>query len=256
MTKLRISCRALTAAVAVSCSTAMTATSCSTEKEDVPPASEKIVFSEESGVYNGVALPCRKAVIGSETEKPVLVLYLHGGSAKGTDNRAQIEEKGLLSICDYLSGKRLHSVVVVPQCPPEASWGGRMTAVLEALTANCATRYGADAERLYLFGGSMGGTGSWELVSACRDRFAAAMPVAGNPSRCDPAAVASTPVLTVMGTADALMNARTAADFCTRVTAVGGTIRFDLETGWDHGATCTDSYTAERPDWVFARRRP
>lgn len=233
----------------------MVAVSCSTDKEAVQPDTEEPVFSEESGTYNGVRLPYRKAVIGSPDDKPLLVLYLHGGSARGTDNRAQIREKGLIAICDYLKDKNLHSVVIAPQCPSDALWGGRMTVALEALTDDCTARYGAEPGRVYLFGGSMGGTGSWLLISACHDRFAAAMPVAGNPSRCDAAAVVPTPVLTVMGTADALVDAQTAADFCTRVAALGGEVRFDTEPGWGHGTTCTESYTAERLDWVFAHRR-
>lgn len=40
-----------------------------------------------------------------------------------------------------------------------------------------------DGDRIYILGGSMGGTGTWSMASAYPGLFAAAMPVAGNPSK-------------------------------------------------------------------------
>lgn len=38
----------------------------------------------------------------SNTEKPCLALYLHGGSSRGNDNQTQMGEAGIDSISNYL----------------------------------------------------------------------------------------------------------------------------------------------------------
>ena len=65
----------------------------------------------------------------------------------------------------------------------------------------------------------MGGTGTWTMLSTCPELFAAAMPVAGNPSGCDAEKVAQTPLFTVMGTADAIMKIPTVEDFLSSMDA-------------------------------------
>ncbi len=55
-----------------------------------------------------------------------------------------------------------------------------MTGVLRALVLSYTDDGSADADRMYIFGGSMGGTGTWTMLSTCPELFAAAMPVAGN----------------------------------------------------------------------------
>lgn len=52
-------------------------------------------------------------------------------------------------------------------------------AVLGAIEEVCLD-YNIDRERIYVTGGSMGGTGSWQLGCSYADRFAGIMPIAGN----------------------------------------------------------------------------
>lgn len=74
-----------------------------------------------------------------------------------------------------------------------------------------------DPDRIYLMGGSMGGTGVWKMASAYPYLFAAVMPVAGNPDTVDAALLANTPVYTVMGTGDNLMNIAPVTSFMERL---------------------------------------
>ena len=101
----------------------------------------------------------------------------------------------------------------------------------------------------------MGGTGTWCQLSYYPNFYAAAMPVAGNPTGCDAANVATTPVLTVMGSADAMMSIDDVEYFMTDVIAAGGTIQLDIEQGWSHPITCEQSYTKERLDWLFSHTK-
>ena len=104
-------------------------------------------------------------------------------------------------------------------------------------------------------GGSMGGTGTWCQVSNYPDFYAAAMPVAGNPTGMSAEAVAKTPVYTVMGTADNIMSIDAVETFQTQVLAAGGILILEVETGWTHQDTCEKSYTDSRLEWLFSKTR-
>lgn len=201
----------------------------------------------------GITIPYRIAETGtSGSGKRALVLYLHGGSSKGTDNETQMSEAAIDSIAIFLDREGINALFVVPQCPSDKSWGGPVLGVLKALTDRYTDGGDADPSRIYLFGGSMGGTGTWSMLSAYPGLFAAAMPVAGNPSKCDAASVAKTPVFTVMGTADKLMNIDATAGFVDRLRAEGGEAMFETEEGYTHEMTCIRSYTSPRLRWVFS----
>lgn len=213
-----------------------------------------LVFEAEKIVSAGIEMPYRVAHTDG-VGNPSLVIYLHGGSSKGNDNDTQMKEAGIDSIANYLDFKQLNAVYLVPQCPSDKSWGGPMLGVLKALIDSYVRLESLDDTDVYIFGGSMGGTGTWSMLSAYPHLFTAAMPVAGNPSKCDVDNVATTPVYTVMGTSDRIMSVETASDFINELNARGAITRFDIEEGWTHEMTCIQSYTTERLDWVFEHSR-
>jgi predicted peptidase len=213
--------------------------------------------SKESITAMGFTMGYRKSMFGSEGNmtKPCLVVYLHGGSSKGNDNMKQLQEPGTDSIANYLQASGINAIFLIPQCPADKSWGGPMNAVLKAMMDKYVEAGMVDADRVYLFGGSMGGTGTWGMLSAYPNYFAAAMPVAANPSKSDAEAVATTPAFTVMGTADVLMKVETAADFVEKLQQLADDVVMETEEGWTHEMTCIESYTTRRLDWVFSHQR-
>lgn len=213
-----------------------------------------LVFEADKVISGGIEMPYRIA----KTEKArnlSVVIYLHGGSSKGNDNAVQMNEAGIDSIANYLELKQLNAVYLVPQCPSDKSWGDPMLGVLKTLIDRYARSESSEDTDIYIFGGSMGGTGTWSMLSAYPRLFTADMPVAGNPSKCDADNVATTPVYTVMGTSDRIMSVETASDFINELNSIGGITRFDIEEGWTHEMTCIQSYTTERLDWVFGHSR-
>ena len=235
-------------------------TSCSKDDdtaEEIEQASEALTFTYEQSIFMNTDLPYRKAIIcPTQGEKPALVLYLHGGTSKGADNIAPINETGVSSISNYLMSNHINSVFIVPQCATNNSWGGMINTVLKALIDDYITKGIVDDKRIYIFGGSMGGTGIWSMLSEYPNLFAAAMPVAGNPSGCNAANVAKTPVLTVMGTDDQIMDIDKVSFFINQIANLGGNYRMEIENKWTHETTCTESYTAERLDWIFEYYKP
>lgn len=213
-------------------------------------------FSSHTFTLAQTVLPYRQAdICRSETSPSILVLYLHGGSARGNDNESQLNEAAVSVIYDYLSSRGIPSTLIVPQCPAGGGWTSQLRKVVNDLMRQYAADGAHDANCVYVLGGSMGGTGTWTQLSYFPGFYAAAMPVAGNPTGLNAVNVATTPVRTVMGTADVLMSIPAVQAFQASVEEAGGTVILDTEAGWSHQNTCEQSYTDERLDWLFAHVR-
>lgn len=212
---------------------------------------QDITFSKETYASDGMTLPYRKATIPGTGDKASLVIYLHGGTSKGNDNEAQLKEPGVSNISTWLEDNGRKAIMIVPQCPKDKSWIDTTLDVVAGLLQTFIDRGVADEDKVYIFGGSMGGTGTWNMLASYPDMFAAAMPVAGNPSGLDAEKVAKTPLFTVMGTADRIMKISNVEDFLVKMDAYDAEYKFNIEEGWTHENVCEDSYTTERLNWVF-----
>ena len=249
----------LTFKTLIACAAMLFVASCSGDDETIdiaPTEPQEITFESAQGTYDGVTLPYRRAEINVEADSPAaLVIYLHGGSSKGSDNEAQIAEPGVDSIKNYLRDSGKNAIFLVPQCPADKSWGATMNAALKALIDEQVASGKVDASRIYILGGSMGGSGTWSLLSAYPGLFAAAMPVAGNPAGCIAENVAQTPLFTVMGTDDRIMSIDPVRNFVAQLKYLGDECTMEVESGWTHEITCIQSYTAKRLEWVFSHTK-
>ena len=212
---------------------------------------QEIEFPKETFSDANMTLPYRKATIPGYGDKASLVIYLHGGSSRGDDNETQMQEPGINAIATWLLKNNRKAIILVPQCPTDKTWLGTTQDVLAALLNTYINRGVADADKVYIFGGSMGGTGTWGMLSTHPEMFAAAMPVAGNPTGLNAEEVAKTPVFTVMGTADKLMKISNVETLLTEMDVYHAEYEFNIEDGWTHEDVCKKSYTNERLAWVF-----
>src|SRR5207249_4271134 len=135
-------------------------------------------------------------------KKYPLVLLLHGAGERGTDNQAQLKHGAPLFTKPEVRAK-FPSFVLVPQCPKDQTWSAvkgwtgpvsyseeptdPMTLALGALDA-VLKEFSIDPDRLYVTGLSMGGYGTWDLLTRAHGRWAAAAPVCGGG---DPARIAA-----------------------------------------------------------------
>jgi predicted peptidase len=101
-----------------------------------------------------------------------LILTLHGRGEAGSDINL-VRRQGLPLRVEARGG--LPFVVVAPQCP-DLGWN---VGALGALLDEVLRRYRVDADRVYLVGNIMGGTGTWALAASCPERFAAIAPICG-----------------------------------------------------------------------------
>lgn len=122
-----------------------------------------------------VALPGRLYVPpDASPANPVpLIVYLHGSGASGTNNSLQIEQTP-----DMLASeaKRRGAMLYVPQT--NAGWTATsVTDSVMTMITRAVNELGADSDRLYVTGYSMGGGGTWNMLSRHPGRFAAGLVV-------------------------------------------------------------------------------
>lgn len=133
-------------------------------------------------------------------QKYPLILVLHGSGERGNDNQLQLTHGSKLFLQDEVR-KRFPAIVVFPQCPADNYWSnvdirtdsnekrtftfreGREPTIamdlLMMLIDNLLDRPYIDKNRLYVGGLSMGGMGTFELLSRRPEMFAAAFAICG-----------------------------------------------------------------------------
>ena len=131
------------------------------------------------------------------TKKYPIVVALHGGGERGSDNVNQLTKEELAQpwVRDSVQAKHPH-FVMIPQCPanlawsPSATWDGNrslpnigIVQILDSLKRE----FSLDTTRFYVVGLSMGGFASFELMKWVPTLFAAAVPTAGGGDTAAPA---------------------------------------------------------------------
>ena len=202
-------------------------------------------------------------------KKYPLVVFLHGAGERGDDNKAQLKH-GAPAFAKPDVREKFPCFVFAPQCPKDQTWSAvkgwtdaesfqdepkpAMKLVLGALDA-LTKEFAIDPDRIYVTGLSMGGYGSWDLISRQPEKFAAAIPVCGGGDK-DKAAVAKgVPVWAFHGLADDVVSPARSQEMVTALRAAGGSAVLTEYPGVAH-----DSWTFAYSEpnllpWLFAQRR-
>lgn len=124
-----------------------------------------------------------------------LVLFLHGAGERGNDNEMQLVH-GSQMFLNPVNREKYPAFVIFPQCPSDGYWAFTdrpdsfdnmpaeevmppvLQAVKELLDSYLANPM-VDKSRVYIMGLSMGGMGTYDLVSRFPETFAAAIPICG-----------------------------------------------------------------------------
>ncbi len=109
-----------------------------------------------------------------------LVIYLHGGSDRGTDLK-QLYSSGIPD--QVYRGREFPFVMLAPQCPKHLRWS--TDDWFENFYKEATARYRIDPGRVYLTGPSLGGSGTWYIAARYPETFAAIAPMSGFTSHLD-----------------------------------------------------------------------
>ena len=238
------------------------------------------VFGDKALELQGKKLRYREVLTApQDTAQPFLVIYLHGGSGGGSDNKKQMMSPAVGKIYDYLNGNNIKAYFLVPQCPGNASWngdaprqrnrGGRPSPgerrprepqqceaynkYVKALADYYVREFGVDSTRVYVFGSSMGGQGVWYLLADYPDFFAAAMVASGGYRGYNATQLARTPIICTRGTLET--RSEQVKQLIDDINLFGGNAVFQLLEGLDHHEATSAAFTPERIEWVLSHRR-
>jgi predicted peptidase len=142
---------------------------------------EGVISSEDKKLLYRLLYP----IDYDPTIKYPLVICLHGSSGRGVGNVRQVSSSLMATnLSTPKNRKKYPAFLFVPQCAPNAEWGGLghlpeyNPLVLKAIDS-LEKELPVDATRRYLTGYSMGGYGVWDLIGNYPTMFAAAVPMCG-----------------------------------------------------------------------------
>ncbi len=155
-------------------------------------------FEKRRHTYGGTSLPYRLCPPDEydPLQKYPLVLALHGAGERGNDNEIHIAVHRMATAwADSANQANYPCFVVAPQCPVnnrwvDSDWSSGTYRVSETPESNemqtvndlldsLVREFSVDTDRLYITGLSMGGYGTWDMISRYPNRFAAAIPMSG-----------------------------------------------------------------------------
>ena len=178
------------------------------------------------------------------------MLFLHGGGERGDDlEKVKVHGPPKLSA----AGKDLPYVLVSPQCPAEERWNPHDLAKLVDSVANT---HRVDRRRLYVTGLSLGGGGTWSLLTEYPGKFAAAIPICGRGDLAAAEKLAKTPIRVFVGGKDREQTVQNCQEMTAALKKAGGDAELKLYPDLPH-----DCWTAtyDEPavwEWLLAQRLP
>ena len=212
----------------------------------------------------------------SDGKKFPLLFFLHGYGECGTDNIQQIRVLGGPNLLLDRVLERGDCIIVAPQCqasPAEYNWvpinkqwgtGSRELTEKPTISLAAATELlktflsdeRTDKSRVYAAGISMGGYGTWELITRHPEWFAAAVPVCGSGIPSLAGRLTDIAIWAMHGEADTTVPPQGTRDMENAVKAAGGNkIRTSFYPGVGHNSWPQAYSEKELLDWLFAQKK-
>lgn len=142
-----------------------------------------------------------------------LILFLHGAGERGSDNTKQLN-----NCVQNIANSAPNAIIVAPQCTEGNQWvdtpwsnvsystdtvaESNELQMVMMLLEKLKKEYSVDKDRIYVSGISMGGFGTWDLITRHPNTFAAAIPVCGGADSLKAEVVKDIPIYTFHGESD------------------------------------------------------
>lgn len=235
----------------------------------VPEVANRFAAQTHRGP-SGRSLPYRLLQPDVQTQPVPLVLLLHGAGERGEDNVSQLGNGAGEWLGSAEARRQFPCFVALPQCPIGARWvevdwsashhtlpaqPSPTMALVQSLIDDLQSRLPIDAQRLYIVGLSMGGFGTWDLISRWPQRFAAAVPICGGGDPAQAGALRDLPLWAFHGARDPVVSVDRSRQMIQALRALGGQPRYTELADVAHDAwNATFAHPDLRP-WLFAQRR-
>ena len=212
----------------------------------------------------GQSIPYRLFAPDDKSSRHPLVVWLHGGAGRGSDNLRQItggNTAGARVWTRTENQARFPCFVVAPQCAENQQWAtierAEPTAQLilaYGLIRDLQKRFNIDERRIYLAGQSLGGFGVWSLIMAHPRTFAAAVPLCGGGDQTRGEVLKAEHVWAFHGERDASVSVERSRTMIAAIRRAGGSPRYTEYKGEGHVIWERVFKETELLPWVFAQR--
>ncbi len=198
-----------------------------------------------------------------------LILYLHGSGERGRDNEITLNN-GVLNFVAQEYITIFPSFILVPQCPADYRWVEVHWALPSHImpenislplfhTMNLLDEiiktHPVDTDRLYVTGLSMGGFGTWDLISRYPDKFAAAVPVCGGGDTAKAKLLTKIPVWAFHGELDKVVIPERSLQMVHAINSYGGNARLTLYQQVEHNSWIQAYSDPQMIYWLFSQTK-
>jgi predicted peptidase len=190
-----------------------------------------------------------------KNQKYPLVLWLHGAGSVGRDNIKQISGASLRGTHTWTGSQiqaKYSPFVLAPQT--NRSWIADDELVLELLES-IKTEFSVDPARIYIAGQSMGGYGTWHLISERPALFAAAIPLCGGGDTSRAATLVNIPIWAFHGDADDSVPVAESRKMVAAIKGAGGNPRYTEYKGVGHEVWFKTFQERGLAEWLFAQHK-
>lgn len=235
----------------------------------------EMVFERRENTHNGTTLPYRLYVPFDYTpdkDYPVL-LFMHGAGERGNDGSKHLSGFPVMTNLFNLEEAPIKdAIIIAPQCPTNQKWvdmdwssgtysvdstpeSNEMKCVLDILD-KIFDEFSVDSDRVYVTGVSMGGIGTWDLITRHGDIFAAAVPMCGTGDASKGAVLKNIPIWTVHGNSDPTVPFSGTKNVVDAIKAAGGDkVKFTELDGYQHNIWNWTSENDEIYTWLFEQSK-
>lgn len=215
----------------------------------------------------GARLPYRLYVpLGYDANRKYpLLVWLHGGDGRGSDNVKQLNGGNQIATHFLASDAvqlKLPMFILLPQCPSGDNWSdpdlnqpSEWLELTMGAIAEVQKEFSIDPDRLYLAGHSMGGLGVWSTLQAYPGKWAAALILSAYDSFTDVKALAQTPLWVFQGADDQTVPVTLVREMMKQLRKAHANLRYTEYPKTDHKVWKRAFAESDLVSWLSSQKR-
>jgi len=178
-----------------------------------------------------------------------LMLFLHGAGERGDDLELVKKWGPPKKVAKDASFPFL---LISPQCKKGERWDVQE---MVALVKHVAADYRVDQARMYCTGLSMGGHGTWALLAAHPELFAAGIPICGGGDPATAKSLAKVPLWAFHGDKDRSVPLKRSEQMVAAIKEAGGDVRLTVYPGVGHNSWSATYANPKTYEWLLSHSR-
>lgn len=210
------------------------------------------------------------------TQNYPVVLVLHGGGERGNDNQKQLTHGSKLFLKEE-NRTKFPAIVIFPQCAADSYWmSGKIDRTKQPielsfeypkkanwplkaaidLVKKISKEEAVDKKRIYITGLSMGGMGTFEVLSRYPKMFAAAAPICGGGNlQLTKKYAKRVPLWIFHGSVDAVVKVQYSRDIYADLQAKGAQVKYTEYPNVNHNSWDNAFAEPEFLSWMFSQSK-